>query len=442
MGRKGNKGNSRYEDDDECSSSMSNLKLKPNTTKALEGYLELLFQKRGPTKEKALSLIADSFKNNIQHRFVSNKCITLLHRCLSSIKLGPTKESCLASHVIGLLSITVGCTDGLAHEILEDAIPVLSQSLQSSSEPIKIASLLDCMAIVTFVGANNAEETERSMQVIWQFLYSKPGPRVRGQTPQALTAAISSWSFLLATMDSWSINSKLWKESIPYFSNLLSTDDLSLHMAVGEALALIFEIGNPAKFFDETTEESEGQEGLSIEGLKGTILNQIGILSVDIESNESVEKGLIKRYRTLLDDVSRVLKGGYIPEPCIRIGGDVLKISTWSHLVQVNYLKRFLGAGFVKHAKENELLHDFLEFTPKRNSKNLLGQHMINDEKETTRYLYQREVKQGAGLAQKMLYSENSVINKAKTQLRNKKRVSSQAKNDGHFAVTFANDDT
>ncbi|KAF9621194.1 hypothetical protein IFM89_016688, partial [Coptis chinensis] len=385
--------------------------------------------KAGATREKALSLMLDRFTNNVQHRFIKNECITLLHRCLNSMKHGSSKEICLASNVIGLLAITVGPADGLAHEILEDSIPTLSQALQSASELSQVASLLDCLAIVTLVGGNNVEETERSMQVMWQFIHPKEGSDVVASAPAS--AAISAWSFLLATMHSWSINSKLWKESLSYFSNLLYMDDLSIQMAVGEALALIFEIGNLPKFSNETKmltgtsvhEESEGNA--SIEGLKDTILKQVRTLSVQIEGSDSTEKGLIKRQKTLFQDVLKVLKGSCSPETTIQIGRGLLKISTWSQLVQLNFLKRFLGVGFLKHAQENELLRDLFEFTPKRNQQLQGGKQHIGCEEKVAIHLYQRpEVRMGSDLTLKKLNSSD--LNKAKTQLMNKKRMLSQ----------------
>ena len=45
---------------------------------------------------------------------------------------------------------------------------------------------------------------------------------------------------------------------------------------------------------------------------------------------------------------------------------------------QLNFLKHFLGGGFIKHMQENEFLHDVFSFTPKK-----IGGHstMTNEEK-------------------------------------------------------------
>ncbi|PIA33241.1 hypothetical protein AQUCO_04200180v1 [Aquilegia coerulea] len=334
--------------------------------------------------------------------------------------------------------------------MLEESVINLSQALKSSYEPLKITSLLDCLAIITFVGQDNVEETERSMQVMWQFIDPKSSSHVAASEPhsQVLSAAICAWSYLLATMDSWNIDSKLWREAMSIFLNLLHSDDLSLRMAAGEALALIFEIGSLEKFYNETmisngtSSHEENERYSTILELKETILNQVKGIAMETEGIQSAEKGLIKSYRTLFHEVLRVFKGGYSPDTKIKIGEDFLKLSTWSQLVQVNYLKRFLGVGFVKHAQQNELLHDFLEFTPNRNRQRLGAKLYIpSDEKVAVRYIYQPEIRKTDVRLEKMLKSPNSVLNKAKTQLMNNRRTLSQARNDGYYAVSLADED-
>uniref|UniRef100_A0A2P2M9X6 Interferon-related developmental regulator N-terminal domain-containing protein n=1 Tax=Rhizophora mucronata TaxID=61149 RepID=A0A2P2M9X6_RHIMU len=145
----------------------------------LEQALDALFEKRGSTREKALAAIIEAFNASLQHQFVENKFATLLHRCLNCIKKGPSKEVALASHAIGLLALTVGFGDN-AHEILEDSVPSIIQALKSGSESAKIA-LLECLAVVTFVGGNDPAETERSMQIMWQLVHPKLGSNVGDQ---------------------------------------------------------------------------------------------------------------------------------------------------------------------------------------------------------------------------------------------------------------------
>lgn len=234
---------------------------------------------------------------------------------------------------------------------------------------------------------------------------------------------VSAWSFLLATIDGWANDLKNCQESITYFSTLLDKDDRSIRIAAGEALALIFEIGKFDKFSDEakvSSDSSISKEFTHIQGLKAKILNQVRDLSSEAGGKGSAKKDL-NNQRSSFREILDFLEDGYPPETSVKIGGDSLNVTSWSQLIQLNFLRHFLGGGFVKHMQENEFLHDLFGFIPNR--KKLPG-----DESRMT-------------TSDKRLFkSPNSVVNKARTQIRNKQRMMSQGKNAGHFAVGFGDE--
>lgn len=390
----------------------------------LDQCIDDLYEKRGSTREKALAAIIEAFNSTLQHEFVEKKFVTLLHQCLNSIKKGSAKEISLASHAIGLLALTTGPGDK-AQEILEESITPILQALKSGSEASKISSLLECLAIITFIGGNEAEETEKSMQTMWQVVHPKLGSNVVAAKPSpgVITAMVSAWSFLLATIDGWANDLKNCQESITYFSTLLDKDDRSIRIAAGEALALIFEIGKFDKFSDEakvSSDSSISKEFTHIQGLKAKILNQVRDLSSEAGGKGSAKKDL-NNQRSSFREILDFLEDGYPPETSVKIGGDSLNVTSWSQLIQLNFLRHFLGGGFVKHMQENEFLHDLFGFIPNR--KKLPG-----DESRMT-------------TSDKRLFkSPNSVVNKARTQIRNKQRMMSQDKNAGHFAVGFGDE--
>ncbi|KAJ7958257.1 interferon-related developmental regulator 1 [Quillaja saponaria] len=419
------------DDDSSVSSSSSFLsdrvpvlgaeEVKLDNDTLLDQALDALYEKRGSTREKALAAIIEAFNGNLQHQFVEKRFATLLHQCLSSIKRGSSIEVSLASHAIGLLALTVGCGDN-AREILEESVPPLTQALKTKSDSSKISSLLECLAIITFVGGNDQEETERSIQVMWQVVHSKLGSNVIAVKPSAavITSMVSAWSFLLTTME---LNSKHWQESISYLSSLLEKDDRSVRIAAGEALALIFESGILEKSIAEaktvsagTQERSKPHEGYThILGLKGKVINQVKDLSAEAGGKGSAKKDLNSQ-RNLFRDILEFFEDGHCPQISMKIGGDSLQTSSWSQMIQLNFLKHFLGGGFVKHMQEIEFLHDVFGFTPKR------------------RCLPDSEYRI-SGTEKRMFRSPNSVLNKARTQLLNKQRMLSEGKNIGHYSV-------
>ncbi|KAL8126999.1 hypothetical protein AgCh_014062 [Apium graveolens] len=312
----------------------------------LDQALDDLYEKRATTREKALVSIIDAFNSKLQHEFVEKKFATLLHQCLNSIKKGSAKEIALASHTIGLLALTTGPGEK-AQEILEESFSFILEALKTKSDITKILALLECLAIITFIGGDDPEDTEKSMQTMWQVVHPKLGPNVvqKKPSPAIIISAVSAWSFLLTTTDGWTLNSKAWQESISYLSSLLDKDDRLIRIAAGEALALIFEIGNLEKFYVATTgsNDSSNHNGINarelthIQGLRARILNQVRSLSVEAGGKGSAKKDLNSQrstFRNILD----YLEDGYSPETSMKIGGESLNTTTWSQLIQVHLL--------------------------------------------------------------------------------------------------------
>lgn len=385
----------------------------------LDEALEALYEKKasGSIRAKALVSFIEAFSNRVQNRFVEKNCVTLLHPCLYSLKKGSNREISLASRTIGLLALTVGQGDN-AREILTESVVPISQALKSRPDSVKIASLLECLAVATFVGGN-PEETESSMQIMWQLVHPK-------QNSYVVASVVSAWSFLLTSVNGRSLSSKDWQQSISYFSSLLEKDDRSVRIAAGGALAVIFEMGSIEKFSieysnDSTRDEDQFMGFLHMHGLMSKIVNQVQELS-----SEAGGKGLNKKdlnsQRKFFKDVLNFLKDGHSPERCMKIGKDSLSTSTWSQLIQFNYLKRYLGGGFIKHMQDNEFLHDVFGFAP------------------TPRMLLSNPENRLTSTEKRLSKSPNSTASKARTQLLNKQRMLSEGKNIGRFAVDAGED--
>ncbi|KAL8492116.1 hypothetical protein ACS0TY_023660 [Phlomoides rotata] len=393
----------------------------------LDQWLDDLYEKRGSTREKALTSIIEAFNSSLQHEFIEKKFATLLHQCLTSVKKGSAKEVALASHAIGLLALTTGPGEK-AQEILEESFSPISEALRLQPEMSKTSSLLECLAVITFVGGEGPEQTEKSMNIMWQVAHPKLGTNVSSsKTPPAvITMVVSAWSFLLTTLDGWALNPKTWQESVSYFSTLLDKDDRLLRIAAGEALALIFEIGSLEKFCGEAnvstnTPIEEGKDSrnlMHMHGLRNKVLGQVRVFAAEASSKGTAKKDLNTQKNTFRD-ILDFLENGYTPESSMKVGGESLNTSSWVQLIQLNFLKHFLGGGFVKHMQENQFLHDVFGFVPKKKSLSGVEHRM-------------------SGGAKRMYKSPNSTLNKARTQMLNKQRMLSQGKNAGHFAVDYA----
>lgn len=339
----------------------------------LDKYIDDLYEKRGPTREKALGALIDAFESFVLLGLVENKYVTLLSQFTNSIKKGSTKEVCLACRCIGLLAITLGAGTS-SHEIMDESHPQLLRVLQTWPDAPKMISALDCLAVITFVGATDVAETQLSLKAIWDVIHPKSGSNVgivRKPKPPLLAAAVSAWAFLLTTVGSSRRNTDSWKETITFLCSLLEAEDRAVRIAAGEALALCFELklldvpSSDEADVDSDTRETSGSKHqlfLNMQALKAKISGLIYSLSMEAGGRGADKKNL-NGQRDLFQRISDFIKNGECPEESLRISGKngILRVTSWCESIQLNYMKRFLGRGFLKHAQDNDLMHEIFD---------------------------------------------------------------------------------
>jgi hypothetical protein len=184
-----------------------------------------------------------------------------------------------------------------------------------------------------------------------------------------LAAAVSAWALLLTTIVSSKRNVDSWKESITFLSALLEAEDRAVRMAAGEALALCFELKLLDVFSNEEVEvdtaEASGSKNqlfLNMQALKAKISGLVYNLSMEAGGRGADKKNLNDQ-RDLFQRISDFIKTGECLEESLRIAGKhgILRVTSWRESIQLNYLRRFLGRGFLKHAQDNGLLHDIFD---------------------------------------------------------------------------------
>ncbi|XP_038684391.1 interferon-related developmental regulator 1-like isoform X2 [Tripterygium wilfordii] len=429
-----------------------NFRSKP---KSLYEYYGELCNCRGRLREEALSFLVEALSTRVERKFVEENFVTLFYQLLTIVKKGSAKEILLASHAIGLLAIVIN-SDEYAHEAYEESLTVLSQAVKPGSKASKI---FECLGIVTFCGSGNSEETQTAMQIIWKFI--NPGSGFDdgpvGKKPignkLVLTTAITTWSFLLSTVDGWRLNHKYWKGAISYFSNLLEDADESVRMAAAEALALIVETDSLEKFSSEInsgTDSSNHGENNSFKSFKQELKENIimklrtSLTKVDLDGDEHSAETI--RMSKCKLNILRHLQDGYCQET-LKIGKDRLILSTLSQIIQLNFMKNFMGESvFIKHMMENEHLRNVFEVTPKAEPRPGVAHDAPIREEIIVRFVRREVVRQKdcsllpfisseqKQLMKKMTKSPNSSLSKARTILLNKNRsVSLQGKIIGDF---------
>jgi hypothetical protein len=144
-------------------------------------------------------------------------------------------------------------------------------------------------------------------------------------SPEVLDAAVSAWTLLLSTLVGLNTCPYGWKETtIPphHLAELLESDDRALRTAAGVVLAMWAELILTRHASPKNMEELDGS----------------------------------------VSDLAAKMKHGQCPDPeetsTMPKLSSGLKVSTWARLVQLSFLKRFLGKDFDKHVLHNPLVRE------------------------------------------------------------------------------------
>lgn len=307
-----------------------------------------LHEKRRSTREAAMAALVGALEGFVPIDDVDYRYLTVFARCCFSLKKGSAREAGLAYRAIGLLALTLGAGCGGSKEILAEAFPLLVRTVQTSSDGPRVVAALDCLAAVTFAGARgDPDETSQSMKAIWGVIDPRSAPKLAGPamrtSPQVLAAAVSAWAFVLTTVGEWRTDPSTWKETIPHLAKLLEADDRAVRMAAGEALAVCVELN--------LTQHASPEDMEAIETAVSDLAAEAGGKGAD-KRRLTEQKDLFRRIDAFMKHGECPEKSGWTSSSSRR---GVLKVSTWAKLVQLNFLKRFLGKGFLSHVQDNAL---------------------------------------------------------------------------------------
>ncbi|CAL5061618.1 unnamed protein product [Urochloa decumbens] len=269
---------------------------------------------------------------------------------------GTRNEARHAYRAVGLLLLTL--RDGSPGPLLDEAFPALSKTIQGQTDapPALVAAAIDCLAAASFAAARH---TERSMEAIWRVVVPPARSRsaaklkkIQGApetSPVVLAAAVSAWTFLLTTVIP-ATNTRQrkadragWSAAVASLAKLLDADDRRVRMAAGEALAVCVELNLLT-------------EGKDMDALAAKASD----LAAD-SASKGANNAFLREQKELFGRIAAFLDHDEPPATSVRTSLErhgVMKVSTWVRLVQLNFLRRFLGKGFLKHAQSNPLLNE------------------------------------------------------------------------------------
>ncbi|CAL5085630.1 unnamed protein product [Urochloa decumbens] len=309
------------------------------------------------THEAAMAWIVGELEGHHPFEELDMRCLTIFAFSGVSIRKGTRNEARHAYCAVGLLLLTL--RDGSPGPLLDEAFPALSKTIQGQTDapPALVAAAIDCLAAASFAAVRHAE---MSMEAIWRVVVppaarsrsaAKP-KKIRGAPETSsvvLAAAVSAWTFLLTTIvpttntqqrKAGRIN---WSAAVASLVELLGADDRRVRMAAGEALAVCVELNLLT-------------EGKDMDAMAAKASD----LAAD-SASKGANNAFLREQKELFGRIAAFLDHDEPPETSVRTSLErhgVMKVSTWVRLVQLNFLSKFLGKRFLKHAQGNPLLNE------------------------------------------------------------------------------------
>lgn len=310
----------------------------------LKENIDNLLDRSAKTRLTALGNVRLALSSQVFGDFLLERRVTLtdaLERCL---KKGKEEEQSLAAASLSLLCIQLGSgSEGeeVFHSVKNLLISILTDSSSGASARQSCATAL---GICCYIAATDDEDLASSLHClegIFTLLYSE-----NSSNPASLQGlvccAIQSWALLLTICPASRIQKAL-ESHFPYFSGVLSSENVSLRIAGGESLALLYELGR------DLEEDFEYDD-------VDTLCVTLKALATD--SNKYRAKSDRRKQRSIFRDVLHYIEGGECHEETIKFGLEVMYVDTWVRRRTYSIFKETLGSGIRFHLQHNEVLRD------------------------------------------------------------------------------------
>ncbi|KAL5207712.1 hypothetical protein ABZP36_032147 [Zizania latifolia] len=324
-----------------------------------------LDEKRATRREETLASLIAALERFVPAGTLEGRYRDILRRCCVSIKKGSSKEAPLALRAVALLAITL-CSGADSMKIMAAMFPLLTRIIEVLPDSRVVSAALECLAVLAFICAESLDHTEASMKLMWGLICPSSGPKVacaeRTTSPRVLAAAVTAWTFVLTTLSGWKLTPGRWKQTTEFLSSLLNGDNRAVRMAAGEALAVCIELkilvpSDKSTFFPDMQARASQ---LATEAAGG-----------------GVDRTNFHEQKILFRMITAFLIHGEQPKQSVWTSTarkEALTVSTWTELVQLNFLRFVLNDGFQNHLERQGLMRQVFvikELSATKTPKNL-----------------------------------------------------------------------
>ncbi|KAM9325829.1 interferon-related developmental regulator 2 [Gastrophryne carolinensis] len=316
----------------------------------LKEDIDNLMDKSIKTRLSALGSLRQALSSQVLGDFLVERRLTLtdaLERCL---KKGKEEEQSLAATLLSLLCIQLGSgSEGeeVFHSLRNLLISILTDSSAGASARQSCASALGLCCYIAATDGEDLVSCLNCLEGIFTLLYSE-----NNCTPSTLhglvCCAIQSWALLLTICPASRIQNAL-ESHLQYFCQVLSSENVSLRIAAGETLALLYEMGRD---LEEDFDYDDVDELC------------VTLKALATDSNKYRAKTDRRKQRSIFRDVLHYIEGGECSEETIKFGLEVMYVDSWVRRRTYSSFKEALGSGVHHHLQHNEVLRDIFSLGP------------------------------------------------------------------------------
>ncbi|KAF1330176.1 Interferon-related developmental regulator 1, partial [Globisporangium splendens] len=190
------------------------------------------------------------------------------------------------------------------------------------------------------------------------------------------SVALEAWGLLASSLsDEELAYDEYVDRCLPQFLELLTHVDVEVRSAAGENIALLYESAQRCGSTLPYDEE---------------IVEKFRVMSKD--SSKKNSKKDRKTQRMVFRDVHATLANGESPQVSFSVKNELLDVSSWRSIMQLEAIKNALRTGFQEHIKYNNVVRSILDL-PESLEERIIDRRGIFDKKSASRKQKSNELK-------------------------------------------------
>uniref|UniRef100_A0A673HD62 Interferon-related developmental regulator 2-like n=1 Tax=Sinocyclocheilus rhinocerous TaxID=307959 RepID=A0A673HD62_9TELE len=294
------------------------------TEDKLKQCIDNLMEKSAKTRLAALESLRLGFSSRVLYEFLLERRFTISDCLERSLRKGGGEEQAAAATVCALLCMQLG--GGVEGE---EGFKML--------RPILSSILIDSCASLSA-----RQNCARALGMCLSSVFSSSG------TPALHSAALQSWALLCTLCPASRINTIL-NHHLPHLHACLESSEVNFRIAVGETIALLYELGR------DIDQEFEYEDCDALcDSLK----------SLATDGNKHRAKNDRRKQRSIFREVLHYIENEDFTEEKIQFGIEAIYIDGWMRRKIYDAFKEVLESGVRHHLQFNPLLRDIFGLGP------------------------------------------------------------------------------